>query len=69
MVDLIREYQQQRDQLRELIDHYRNVLKEETRRRRNIEAARVARKIRVMKEELEDLEYGIRKMKQYEEKK
>ena len=69
MVDLIREYQQQRDQLRELIVHYRNVLKEETRRRRNIEAARVARKIRVMKEELEDLEYGIRKMKQYEEKK
>lgn len=63
MADLIDEYQAQINALTDLIARYKAALIDARAQKRNIEAARIHRKIEIMKVERFDLETAIRGMK------
>lgn len=63
MADLIDEYEQKINVIAGLLERYKAALEDARAKKRNIEAARIHRKIEIMKVERFDLEAAIRGMK------
>lgn len=65
MDKLIAEYQEQIKTLKEMCVHCTAAEKDARKKHRSIEAAKIRKKLELMKNEINDLEYAVRQMKGY----